>query len=140
MRKPSATAFMIVSLLMAVPAAAGSIDDAKKAYDSGDHKKAERIYRPLAEQGDAEAQYALGYMYRNGEGVPKDYVKAYMWFTLAIERLPRLDNAGRSLAESNRTLLTTMMTPAQIASAQKLAKKWNAKKLKAKKGKAKKRG
>ena len=87
----------------------------------------------MAEQGDAEAQYALGYMYRNGEGVPKDYVKAYMWFTLAIERLPRLDNAGRSLAESNRTLLTTMMTPAQIAKAQKLAKKWKPKKSKAKK-------
>src|SRR5512142_452260 len=138
MRRPVATAFLLISLFMAGPASAGSIDDAKKAYASGDHKKAVGIYRPLAEQGDAEAQYALGYMYRNGEGVPRDYVKAYMWFTLAIERLPRLDNAGRSLAESNRTLLTTMMTPSQVASAQKLAKKWNAKKLKAKNGKAKK--
>jgi TPR repeat protein len=128
MRRPAAIAFLIISLLMAVPAVAGSIEDAKKAYDGGDYRKAIRIYKPLAEQGDAEAQYALGYMYRNGEGVPKDYVKAYMWFTLAIARLPRLDTAGRSLAESNRTLVATMMTPVQIAKAQKLAKKWKAKK------------
>ncbi len=127
MRRPAAAVVMILSLLMAVPAIAGSIDDAKKAYDTGDHKKAIRLYKPLAEQGDAEAQYALGYMYRNGEGVSKDYVKAYMWITLAIARLPRFDTAGRSLAESNRTLLATMMTPAEVVKAQKMAKKWKPK-------------
>jgi len=27
---------------------------------------------PLAQQGDAESQYNLGVIYRNGEGVPQD--------------------------------------------------------------------
>ena len=39
--------------------------------------------RKAAEQGDASAQYNLGVMYANGEGVPEDYVKAYAWINLA---------------------------------------------------------
>ncbi|MDP4030286.1 MAG: tetratricopeptide repeat-containing serine protease family protein [Gallionella sp.] len=33
-----------------------------------------------AEAGDAKAQFNLGVMYTNGEGVPKDGVKAFEWF------------------------------------------------------------
>ena len=33
-------------------------------------------WRPLAEKGDARAQYHLGLMYENGEGVPQDDEKA----------------------------------------------------------------
>ena len=39
--------------------------------------------RLAAEQGFASAQYNLGLMYANGEGVPQDYVAAHMWFNLA---------------------------------------------------------
>lgn len=130
MRRPAAAVVLILSFLMAVSTIAGSLKDAKKAYDDGDHKNAVRLYKPLAEQGDAEAQYVLGYMYRTGEGVPKDYVKAYMWTTLALTRLPILDTDGRKLAETNRVLAANMMTPAQIAKAQKLAKKWKPKRKK----------
>ena len=41
---------------------------------------------PLAEQGDAGAQYNLGLMYRNGQGVPQDYKTAVKWYTLAAEQ------------------------------------------------------
>ena len=34
----------------------------------------------LANQGDAEAQYDLGLMYYDGEGVYQDYAKAFKWF------------------------------------------------------------
>ena len=43
-------------------------------------------YRKAAAQGHAKAQYSLGYMYRNGLGVSKDYNKAFYWFTKAAEQ------------------------------------------------------
>lgn len=39
-----------------------------------------------AEQGDADAQYNLGWMYRKGKGVDKDYAKAAYWYTQAVEQ------------------------------------------------------
>jgi len=128
MPKLTATVILVISLFMAVLAIAGSLKDAKEAYDRGDHTTAVRLYMPLAEQGDAEAQHAIGYMYRTGEGVPKDLVKAYMWLTLAISQFHELDTARRTLVESNRILVATSMTPEQIAEAQKLAQVWITKK------------
>ena len=42
--------------------------------------------RQAADQGDAEAQYNLGVIYNNGEGVPKDDAEAVRWFQLAAEQ------------------------------------------------------
>ena len=39
-----------------------------------------------AEQGNAAAQYNLGVMYDNGEGVPQDYAEAAKWYRLAAEQ------------------------------------------------------
>jgi TPR repeat protein len=38
-----------------------------------------------AEQGNASAQFNLGYMYANGEGVPENDVEAVKWYRLAAE-------------------------------------------------------
>ena len=43
-------------------------------------------WRPLAEQGMAEAQHKLGIMYTNGEGVAQDYAEAVKWYRLAAEQ------------------------------------------------------
>ncbi|MGI9250836.1 MAG: tetratricopeptide repeat protein [Pseudohongiellaceae bacterium] len=40
-------------------------------------------HRLAAEQGDANSQFSLGLMYRDGTGVPQDYAEAYIWFSLA---------------------------------------------------------
>ncbi len=42
--------------------------------------------RKKAEQGDANAQGALGAMYSQGVGVPVDYKKAIRWFKLSAEQ------------------------------------------------------
>ena len=42
--------------------------------------------RTLAEAGDPAAQYELGVMYQNGEGVPQNYSKAVKWFRMAAEQ------------------------------------------------------
>jgi hypothetical protein len=52
-------------------AVAGSLEDALAAHDRGDDAAALRLIRPLAGQGNAEAQYNLGNMYFMGQGVPR---------------------------------------------------------------------
>jgi len=56
------------------------------AYQSGDFATALREFRPLAEQGDADAQSYLGFMYHNGEGVLQNYKTAFKWYSLAAEQ------------------------------------------------------
>ena len=77
--------------------------------------------RKAADQGLASAQFGLGLMYASGEGVPKDFVIAYMWRNLASAQ-------GEGIAKPARDALETMMTPAQIAEAQKLSREWKPKK------------
>ena len=50
-------------MLFATPVVAGDSEDAVAAYHSGDFQKAFRIWKPLAEQGDARAQFNLGLIY-----------------------------------------------------------------------------
>jgi len=57
-----------------------------KAYESGDYATALRIMRELADQGNANAQYNLGFMYRKGQGVPQDYATAARWYHKAADQ------------------------------------------------------
>lgn len=80
--------------------------------------------RPLAEQGNAEAQYKLGLMYSKGQGVVQNYVVACMWLNLA--------NAGSTGDLSADTIkarfeISSMMAPNQVAAAQRLAIEWQKK-------------
>ena len=62
----------IVALLLCVsaPVSAGPFEDGLAADQVGDYAIALRLWRPLANQGHAGAQFSLGAMYRKGEGVP----------------------------------------------------------------------
>ena len=42
--------------------------------------------KAVAEQGDATAQFNLGYMYSTGEGVPKNYTEAVRWYRMVAEQ------------------------------------------------------
>ena len=42
--------------------------------------------RQAAEQGDARAQFNLGFMYHEGKGVPQDAAEAVRWYRLAAEQ------------------------------------------------------
>ena len=76
-------------------------------------------------QGDAGAQFNLGFMYAQGRGVPQDYAQAHMWFSLAASRAP--DAAVRGQAVKACDAVAAKMTPAQIAEAQRLASEWKPK-------------
>ena len=56
------------------------------AYEQEDYPRALEIFTRLAEQGDADAQFALGVMYANGKGVPKDASQAAAWYRKAAEQ------------------------------------------------------
>ncbi|KAG0232610.1 hypothetical protein BGW41_001771, partial [Actinomortierella wolfii] len=43
-------------------------------------------YRKAADQGDAGAQYNLGYMYRNGRGVEQSNIEAVAWYRKAADQ------------------------------------------------------
>ena len=92
---------MMRVLFAAVLLAAGLItpaladyDDAIKAYERGDYAAAIRELRPLAEQGNVDAQAKLGSMYMQGEGVDQDFTTALRWLRLAAAE-------GDASAESN---------------------------------------
>jgi uncharacterized protein len=112
-----AIAAIILVLRFATPAGAGPLEDADAAIKRRDYMTAVRLIRPLAEQGDANAQYKLGVFYDNGLGVPQDKIRAYMWLNLSAAQ-------GREGAAAFRDLIARRMTPAQKEEAQKLTREW----------------
>ena len=71
--------------LSAMPGWAG-FEEGVRAYKSGDYPAAIREWLPLAQQGDARAQFLLGALYAQGHGVPQDYSAAALWFRRAAEQ------------------------------------------------------
>jgi TPR repeat protein len=86
-----------------------------------DFAEAVRWYRKAAEQGNAFAQYYLGFRYYNGQGVPRDYVQAYKWMSLAATRAAAEQHDD---AVSGLDLIARNMTPEQIAQAKHLCWEW----------------
>ena len=73
-------------LLTSVNPTLASIDDAVQAYLRGEYNKAVMLLRPIAEQGDAQAQTYMGVLYERGKGVPQDYAESAKWYRLASEQ------------------------------------------------------
>ncbi len=82
--------FLALAIMaLAVPANAGPLEDglaAVAAAKRGDYATALRLWRPLAEQGNASAQFNLGQMYDIGYGVSQDHAEAVTWYRLAAEQ------------------------------------------------------
>ena len=91
-----------------------------RMYEKGegvpqDYTEAMKWVRLAAEQGDTTAQGFLGLMYGKGQGMPKDDVLAHMWMNLAVGQ-------REEIAIKTRDTLGKLMTPAQLAEAQRLAR------------------
>ncbi len=67
---------MLFFAALSHPALAAPVDDAIAAQNKGDYATALRLLRPLAEGGNATAQYNLGGLYASGQGVPQNYAEA----------------------------------------------------------------
>lgn len=77
------SALVVLGSVLVVPASAQNFNQGYFAYNRGDFETALREWRPLAERGQPLAQYNLGRMYYNGEGVAQDYSEANKWFDRA---------------------------------------------------------
>ncbi len=139
-----------------VMANAADFDAGVKAYERGDYATALRVFRQLADQGDAAAQFNLGLMYSKGQSVAQDYAATVRWYRKAADQGYAYaqynlgfmyekghgvtqDNVqahmwyslaaarGNKIARNKRDLLAEKMTPAQIAEAQRLAREWKPK-------------
>ena len=76
----------LLLLTLAAPAWGQDFEKGLEAYEQRDYAAALREWRPLAEQGHAEAQFKLGVMYVYGWGVPEDYAEAVKWWRKAAEQ------------------------------------------------------
>ena len=77
--------FIITLIISCAPPSS----DYQKGLDAaleGDFATAMKLWRPLAEQGNATAQYNISLMYANGDGVPQNNVEALKWSQLAANQ------------------------------------------------------
>jgi uncharacterized protein len=78
--------FIAVLVGFAALAHAGGEDSRDFRSDlSDDYPKLLKEYKPLAEQGDADAAIVVGNLYYHGLGVPQDYQEAGRWYRRAAE-------------------------------------------------------
>jgi TPR repeat protein len=112
MRKAAALAMAVVAL-GASGAVAGPWEDGMVSYNRGDYEPAIKLFRPLAEAGNAKAQNILGVMYRKGEGVTPSSARAYMWFSIAAAR-------GDKQAKASLQEMSKEITPAEMAQAKEM--------------------
>ena len=61
-------------------------DVAMRAHEAGKYAVALRLLLPLAEAGNAEAQFSLGQLYREGHGVARDDKVALKWYRKAARQ------------------------------------------------------
>ena len=86
LRRFLALALLVVAMGSTSLTVAGPLEDGVTAIRRDDYATALRLLRPLAEQGDARAQYHLGALYDFGQGVPLDYAQAAFWYRMAAEQ------------------------------------------------------
>jgi len=96
---------------------ADDLQDAFDAYERKDYETAYKLLASLAEEGVAKAQFAMGTMYFEGQGIPQDYVLAHMWWNLSTSN-------GHKSAIHNRNIVEKKMTKQQIEKAQEMARNW----------------
>jgi len=129
------------------------LQDGLDAYERKDYKEAFRLWKPLAEQGHADIQRRLGYMYETGQGLPQHYKEAVRLYRLSAEQgdasaqynlgmmylggkgVPKhyviahmwfnlSTSNGYALGRTRRNMVEKKMTPEQIEKAQDMAINW----------------
>ena len=89
---------LLFSLILGVPSYSADFNKGLTAAQNGDFATALKEWKPLAEEGNANAQHNLGLMYQKGEGVPQDYKEAVRLYKLAAEQ-------GNANAQTNLGLM-----------------------------------
>ena len=62
-----------------------NLQEGIKSFQVQNYRQAFILLKPVAEKGQPDAQYAVGYMYDYGQGVVEDRKKARYWITCAAD-------------------------------------------------------
>ena len=155
--------FLKLILAAAFLAAAGCGDQSQNdaanlkagvdAYTQGNYAIAQEKLKPVAEHGNAQAQFTLGMMYRKGQGVAQNDTEAVAWWSKAAEQgnqeaqenlglqyakgqgvaqdWVQADKwfsiaaaSGKETALNNQKVVEVHMQPEKIAEAKALAQEW----------------
>ena len=84
--KLSIISILLLALTVNTTVNASSLNDAVEAMRTGNFAEAYCIMRPLAEEGDADAQYNIGWMYLNGYGLRVNDSLALDWWEKASQQ------------------------------------------------------
>jgi len=68
------------------PALAQGVETGITAWQAGNYEEAIRVWRPLADRGDADAQFNLAQAYKLGRGVPINMTLAEQWYERAARQ------------------------------------------------------
>ena len=166
MVKSMKRAFFKLVLVAVSLAVAGCGDQSQKdaanykegidAYTQGNYAVALEKLKPVAEHGNAQAQFVFGMMHRKGQGVPQNDKEAGAWLNKAAEQgqVEAQENlavmyskgqgvaqdwvqadkwfniaaaSGKESAVNNQRVVEVHMQPEKIAEAKALAQEWLAK-------------
>ena len=87
MNKTLSKLILVGSLMLGYGSSyAESFGEGLDAAISGNYSQALSIWRPLAQQGNMDAQMGLGNLYFNGDGVSKNYKEAAKWWRKSAEQ------------------------------------------------------
>ena len=143
---------VLLAAVLATQASAQNFKTGLNAYDRGDFTTALKEWRPLAERGDARAQFNVGVILFNGQGVSHNPAEAVEWYRAAADQgygpaqanLSFMYETGQGLlqnyieaykwstlaarhgVEARKSLssLSAKMTAEQIAEAEQAAAAW----------------
>lgn len=108
---------LAAAVLLACAAGPGAASDllgeGVAAFEAGDYGEAVHIWRPLAEDGDAMAQFNMGLLHETGRGVVEDPATAAAWYvraarqgvTAAQYNLAVLHQGGRGVPQDDAEAL-----------------------------------
>ena len=74
---------LVLSIVFLTAPTWADFETGMDAYERGNYATALSEWRPLAENGDAQAQLHLGMLYHQGQGVLQDYTAARQWYEKA---------------------------------------------------------
>lgn len=83
--------FLLLTLIVLLTSCATfstgiAVQEGKRAFQDGDFHTAFRELYPAAVHGNPAAQYAIGYMYYYGYGVPQDMKAGFCWIIKAADQ------------------------------------------------------
>ena len=105
---------------------AAELEDGFQAFKKGNYEQALRLWLPIAEKDNADAQYNLGILYQRGLGVEKNPKNAFIWYkrasanghTDAMYNLGIMYNKGRVVYRSPKDAIKWWKKSAELGNAE----------------------